>query len=293
MNTFQLSCFLAVAEHLNFARAAEQLHVTHPAVSQQIQSLEKELNTKLFIRTTRTVRLTEEGKSFHYDAQQIVAISERAKKKLEIVYDSAIQILSLGCYNFPYLFLLSDILKSLATKYPALHPRLQVVPFQHIYRLLEEGDLDAVIGFKEMDSLKISATYKEVTKVPLVCICSNENPLSQKSSVTLDELKKERLVLFAPTKSSIQIAQIQDELMGGRAPSAFYFCESAEAISVLVNAGYGVSVLPDLFVPRTFSVTKIPIEGLHPFSFGVYYKSLQGNAPLKDMIHMMKELKYA
>lgn len=39
MNTFQLSCFLAVAEYLNFARAAEQLHVTHPAVSQQIQSL--------------------------------------------------------------------------------------------------------------------------------------------------------------------------------------------------------------------------------------------------------------
>lgn len=43
MNTFQLSCFLAVAEHLNFARAAEELHVTQPAVTQQIHSLEKEL----------------------------------------------------------------------------------------------------------------------------------------------------------------------------------------------------------------------------------------------------------
>lgn len=83
MNTFQLTCFLAVAEHLNFARAAEQLHVTHPAVSQQIQSLEKELNTKLFIRTTRTVKLTEEGKAFLNDAQQMVAISERAKKRFE------------------------------------------------------------------------------------------------------------------------------------------------------------------------------------------------------------------
>ena len=43
MNTFQISCFLAVAEHLNFAWAAEQLHVTQPAVTQQIHSLEKEL----------------------------------------------------------------------------------------------------------------------------------------------------------------------------------------------------------------------------------------------------------
>ena len=48
MNTFQLTCFLAVAETLSFARAAEQLHVTQPAVTQQIKSLEKELNVKLF-----------------------------------------------------------------------------------------------------------------------------------------------------------------------------------------------------------------------------------------------------
>ena len=64
MNTFQLSCFLAVSEYLNFAQAAQALHVTHPAVSQQIKSLEKELGARLFERTTRSVRLTEEGKVF-------------------------------------------------------------------------------------------------------------------------------------------------------------------------------------------------------------------------------------
>ena len=56
MNTFQIRCFLAVAEHLNFARAAEQLHVTQPAVTQQIHALEKELGVSLFARTTRSVR---------------------------------------------------------------------------------------------------------------------------------------------------------------------------------------------------------------------------------------------
>ena len=83
MNTFQLSCFLAVAETLNFARAAEQLHVTQPAVTQQIHSLESDLNVKLFKRTTRTVKLTEEGKIFIHDAKQIVALSQRAIKRFE------------------------------------------------------------------------------------------------------------------------------------------------------------------------------------------------------------------
>ena len=61
MNTFQLHCFLTVAEHLNFARAAQQLNVTQPAVTHQIRTLEAELNVKLFRRTTRTVNLTPAG----------------------------------------------------------------------------------------------------------------------------------------------------------------------------------------------------------------------------------------
>ena len=111
MNIFQLSCFLAVAEYLNFAQAAQSLHVTHPAVSQQIQSLEKELNVKPFRRTTRTVRLTEEGKAFLRDAQQIVALSERAKKRFGNAMDGNIETLTIGCYNFPCMFLLSDALE--------------------------------------------------------------------------------------------------------------------------------------------------------------------------------------
>ena len=98
---------------MNFAQAAQSLHVTHPAVSQQIQSLEKELNVKLFQRTTRTVRLTEEGKAFLRDAQQIVALSERAKKRFGNVMDGNIETLAIGCYNFPCMCLLSDALESL------------------------------------------------------------------------------------------------------------------------------------------------------------------------------------
>ena len=83
MNTFQISCFLAVAEHLNFARAAEQLHVTQPAVTQQIHSLEKELGVSLFARTTRSVRLTQEGRLFLQDARQLFHLATRAKARFQ------------------------------------------------------------------------------------------------------------------------------------------------------------------------------------------------------------------
>lgn len=289
MNTFQLSCFLAVAEYLNFAQAAQQLHVTHPAVSQQIQSLEKELNVKLFQRTTRTVKLTEEGKSFLTDAKQMVAISERAKKRYANAMPGSIETLTLGCFSFPCMFLLSDTLKMLKALRPELHPRLQVISFQHIYRMLEEGDLDAVVGFKESASIKIHAQYKEVTKVPVVCICPENHSLADRKELCLNDLKEERLVLFAPPRGALSIAQLQGRLMGDRPPSEFYFCESSEAITVLVTSGYGISVLPDFLVPDTPLISKIPLTDTEPLSFGVYYKSVQGNPALKEFINCARK----
>ena len=284
MNTFQLTCFLAVAEYLSFAQAAQQLHVTHPAVSQQIKSLEKELNVTLFQRTTRSVKLTEEGRAFLRDAQQIVAISDRAKKRFDGALPGTIETLALGCYNFPSLFLLTDTLGRLREVRPGVHPRLQVIPFQHIYQMLQEGDLDGVVGFKEPPSVKIKGVYKEFVKVPLVCACPKQDPLSQQPTVSLADLKDQLLVSFAPSRASLSLAQLHGQLIGGRAPSQMYFCESAEAITVLVSAGYGVSILPDFLVPEAAEITKIPLTGVDPLSFGIYYKSLQNNPTLKAFI---------
>ena len=64
MNTVQLECFVTVAEYLNFSKASQVLKITQPAVTHQIQALEKELGTKLFLRTSKTVTLTREGVQF-------------------------------------------------------------------------------------------------------------------------------------------------------------------------------------------------------------------------------------
>ena len=79
MNTVQLECFLAVAEYLNFSRAAEFLKITQPAVSHQITSLEDELGIRLFVRTSKNVNLTEAGLMFMEDASSILKIASGAK----------------------------------------------------------------------------------------------------------------------------------------------------------------------------------------------------------------------
>lgn len=289
MNTFQLSCFLAVAEYLNFAQAAQALHVTHPAVSQQIKSLEKELGAPLFVRTTRSVSLTEEGKAFLPDAQQIVALSQRAAKRFSIGPDNPIEMLTIGCYSSACMILLADALEQLRSMRPALHPNLQTIPFRHIYQRLESGDLDAVVGFREASDTKINALFKELSKSSIVCVCARNHALAGVKEICMEDLKKEKLVLFMPPKGMVPIMRLQGELMGNRPPSEFYFCESTESIIVLVMAGYGISVLPDFLVPDDPTLAKIPLKDTEPMPFGIYYQSLQGKPGLKAFIQCAKE----
>lgn len=79
--------------------------------------------------------------------------------------------------------------------------------------MLDEGELDAVIGFQEPASVKVSVQYRELQKNPMKMICASTNMLAQRKEVSLDELRKEPLVIFDTPKIFSNIAQLQAKLM--------------------------------------------------------------------------------
>lgn len=289
MNIFQLTCFLAVAETLNFAQAAELLNVTQPAVTHQIHTLETELNVKLFKRTTRTVKLTQDGQTFLGDARNIVMISERAIKRFENPSNQEIQTFSLGCHIHGHVFLLADILRRMAENYPNLHPQIQVVPFKHLYRLLVEDDVDVIVAFQEHSTKKMPFIYKELCKIPIVGYCAPDHPLAKYSHLTQTDLDKEKLILHDPKKSPDSITKPQMQLMESHSSSDLFFCESEEAAITLAQAGYGIAFLPGLLTAYTPHLVRIPIDGLEPLSFGIYYKKLSRNPILKSFVQFAQE----
>ena len=291
MNTFQLECFLAVAENLNFARAAEQLNITQPAVTHQIRSLEQELNTKLFHRTTRSVSLTSAGILLMDDARQILQISLRAKNRFRMPSGQNVLPFPIGCHSHAQLQILPPVLKQLTAEFPNLHPQLRVVPFQHLYRLLEEEQVDAIISFQEPDIHKMPGIFLELGRLPIACLCSSGNPLAEKESLSISDLAGEKLILVDPLRSPESLIQIQVRLMEGRSPADVYFCESPGTASILAQAGLGICILPfPLTMQMEPDLCHIPIEGIAPVCYGLYYKSLDGNEPLKRFVRLMKDL---
>lgn len=286
MNTMQLHCFLAVAETLNFARAAEQLNVTQPAVTQQIQSLEEELNTKLFKRTTRTVELTSSGKLFINDAKGILGISERAKRRFEEQAKQENQYFSIGCHTHAELYLLSNVLRKMKTIHPNFHPLFQVLPFQHLYKFLEDESLDVIISFDEGNKKKIHGIYKELFKVPIKAVCAADHRLANKHVLCRDDLRREILIINDPSKCPDSIAEIQSGMIESRPVSGLLFCEYADAAVVMAKAGYGIAIQPDLFATHDPDLSYIPLEGVSSVSYGVYYKQLKGKTILKDFVQI-------
>ncbi|QKV80582.1 LysR family transcriptional regulator [Amycolatopsis sp. Hca4] len=141
MELRQLRYFVAVAQELHFGRAAEQLHISGPALSQQIIALEKELDVQLFVRNRRTVRLTEAGRSLLGDARQILALAEGAGRRARNQAAEA-SPLRLG-----YVSWLPDNVDSLVGPVVALRIDDWVLPSHAQADRVAEGSLDLAFAW--------------------------------------------------------------------------------------------------------------------------------------------------
>lgn len=288
MNTMQLSCFLTVAETLNFARAAQHLNVTQPAVTQQIHSLEEELNVKLFNRTTRTVSLTHAGLIFLNDAKNILDISERARKKLEDSFEDSRTIFIIGCHTHHEIYPFHPVLKEMKTRLPNICPVFRVIPFHHLYQNLEEEHIHVITAFQEQN-IKKYGTYKELAKIPVTAVIPSDCHLAHKTTICLNDLKEEKLVVMEPRKYPDILGKIQYEAVKDRSALDLYFCDSVESSLTLARAGYGIAIVPDMFPLKDPALSYIPIADIPLMSYGVYYKKTTDLPALKTFISCARQ----
>ncbi|MDO5397506.1 MAG: LysR family transcriptional regulator [bacterium] len=270
------------------------MNISQPAVTHQIQSLENELNAKLFRRTTRTVELTAEGLTFLYDARDIVALSRRALKRFESADKREFIDFPIGCTSQAQFRIFSEVLIKLKAIYPNLHPKIFTVPSVQILKRVEEGTVDITIGLKT-NIKKASINYQELKKVPAICVFHKDHPFAGKASVTMEDIKQQNLILYHTGSVSMEIAHIQGKLSESKQLSDLYFCESEEAALLLAEAGFGVAILPDIFISddsdkikNLDNLIKRRIDDAGELSFGYYYRTLTGNPLLKDFIKLLK-----
>lgn len=288
MNTQQLESFVQVAENLNFARAAEVLNITQSAVSRQINSLEEELGTKLFNRSTRTVSLTPAGISFLDDVKEVLKRLQIATLKMQNHTKYNIQVLSIGCSNESNLIFLSRVLSRCRLQIPELHPFVKVIPYRSILNLFIHGEIDILLGFKDDIPIRDGVIYKELARFPICCVVPNDHPLSQKSSIDEKELLSENIIICNSYEIPSRAASVQNRLENQFLPDSTYYCENLQVMLSLVKAGYGFAILPDKSSVDS-ELAYIPLTGYEPISYGIFHKNLSKTPLVKKFISVIQQ----
>lgn len=287
MNISQLECFLSVANHLSFARAAEELSISQPAVTHQIQSLEDELGGKLLLRTTKTVALTEEGKVFAEDAKRILAIARNAEERFRNPKPKEFKPFNIGYIHGLNPDFILHAIKEISGKYSSLHPSVFAISAAELTMRTADGSLDAAIGFKDTAYRKGDLKYKELCKTDLSYVYANSP--SDSPSPTPEEIAKMPLIFWESESVLSEIDKVQKSFTAKKEPEELFFCNSVEAASAMVKAGFGFSIMPEVFAESGANMLKYEGEGENSFSLGVYYRSSDNDKILSDLVKALKK----
>ena len=203
MNDRQLHSFLALVEKQSFTAAAEALYISQSSLSQQIQTLERELGFALFDRSTRRVVLTEAGRSFYQSALKIQemylhAVSEG--QQLQQLHQQQVQRLCIGCLGDQYFQIWMELLRTalpLSTHYAPRPVRYESK--EALYTALLRGEAQIAALLENTDITRLRLKFLPFARVPELCIPSFHSmdaaasPLLQKDVVHLEDLQELRI----------------------------------------------------------------------------------------------------
>lgn len=243
MQLGQFDLFCQVARVKSFSKAAKLLHISQPAISAQIHSMEEFYGIKLFERTPHGVTLTPAGTVLFDYAKQILELHEDLERKLTGMADEKNQKLVIGATPTVGGHALACGIWTFKDKYPDLQINLEIDNPQEIVTKIFEKDVDVAIVECPVRNHK-GLTVKTVFTDELVAIVPNNEQWAGRTSVTMEELMKNRLIL---REEGSELHCILDEALK---PLNMRFTDlkprttisSATAIKTAVENGHGVSI---------------------------------------------------
>lgn len=260
----KLNTLLMVSKTRNFTRAANQLSLTQPAVSHHINQLEDELGVKIFNRSKGNLKLTAQGEIVLMYAKRFKSLYGKMQQS---IIDEKHQLtkLTIGITHTSE----SNFMMEVLAKYCSLNEGVSITiitdSIKNLYNMLTNYELDlAVVEGKISDSninsLLLGTDY-------LVLVCSNGHKLAKKSMVTINDIKKEKMILRLPNSGTrnLFIAHLASLNMSLSEFNVILEVDNIATIKDLIRRDFGVSILARSACLDELSkgkITVLPIENL-------------------------------
>jgi DNA-binding transcriptional LysR family regulator len=258
MTLRQLAYLAAVVEHASFTRAAAELGVAQPSLSQQIKALELELDVKLLERLPRSIRLTAAGRAFLPEARLAVRSAARAAR-------SARSVVELEAGDLEILAIMSvavGMLPGLIRRWHRSHPSVAIRLHEYIHVNALEEDLrngrgDVAIGPR---LARWSGPVVPLGWEEFYVVLAPDDELRAESSVPISRLADREWVLFDRENSLSDVITFACGGAGGFAPRGAVRTSQVSAAANLAAAGLGATLIPATIIPPKLRATVRPLD---------------------------------
>jgi DNA-binding transcriptional LysR family regulator len=265
MELRHLRCFLAVAEELHFARAAERLHIEQSPLSRAIKELEEELGTQLFLRTTRSTRLTHAGRLFLEHVPRVFTSLQQARDSVKAAANGFRGQLRMALSDGISPSRFSSFLALCREEEPEVEIRLSEVPLAQQIKGLLEDLYDA--GFAQSDEVGDGIVATPVWSESLMVAVPARHPILSYKRIPVEELLRYPLVLCDPQVCEGHARQVERFLrQSGSEPLVAEQVASCDLMMALVAAGFALGLVGESNIAacREPGVIGRPLAGVCP-----------------------------
>ena len=263
LDAHQLNIFLTAAETLNFTKAAEQLHMSQPSVSQHIRALEKHFDTKLFLRQGRSLSLSEAGKTLIPLARQFVRQSTCIDETMSSLKGQIRGKICLACNAPAGKYVLPEYFARFHMRYPEVTIECLPEDCQQPFEELNKGTIHFAITNLANGRTPNTDFHTFLTE-DITLITNPDHPWTGRDAVSLEELQAEKYILPNPGSQTFQTinAHLLERGIGLSQLDAFLSLSTSEAVIISVAKGLGVGFSSRLIADQIAEVAYIPIKGL-------------------------------
>ncbi len=243
MNLRQLEAFCRIVDRGSFSMAAEDMGLSQPAVTFQMQALEKELGTALLDRSPRRVLPTESGRILYDHARPILRHADQARREIDDLNQLLRGTLLLGASTGPGEHILPQVLGRFKAEYPDVDVVLRILPTDEIIEQVLAYDLEiGVVGAKEANPKLL---FEPLIQDRLTVITPPHHPWVAGEKVTMDALLREPFILQQPGAGVRIMLEAGLKAMGLSLSDLNVYMEVGlqESIKTAVEAGFGVGLI--------------------------------------------------
>lgn len=295
MNLKQLEAFVQVSESGSFSKAAKELFLTQPTISAHISSLEKELNVRLFIRNTKEVSLSDDGKDLYRYAKQITDLEKAIEERFYMDSDDGKHFITIAASTIPAQYLLPKVLMCYRERYPKEQIKIMETDSSEVVTQVVDHMVD--VGFTGTVLEKKHCKYIPFYKDELAVITPDTPEyriLKEQNRDDIDWIKSKPLILREEGSGTRKEAekQLKNAGISMEALDIVASIANQETIKKSVKQGMGITVLSRLAAEDEDGLLIFPIPGAdegRDINL-VYNKNYQMTRSADRFIRIVKEV---